>query len=138
MSEDRIVVAMSGGVDSSVAAAFLKEKGCDVIGITMKFWGANNRCCSDEDLQDARRVAEHLEIPHYVVSYHEPFKNRVVDYFVSEYTRGRTPNPCAVCNPAIKFGELLKKTDELKPVEFCLFKSVICLFGGNLKLHRRI
>jgi tRNA-specific 2-thiouridylase len=113
MSEDRVVVAMSGGVDSSVAAAFLREKGYDVIGLTMKFWGKNNRCCSDDDIKDARRVAQHLGIPHYIVSLEESFRKKVVDYFVSEYTRGRTPNPCAVCNPAIKFSELLRKADEL-------------------------
>ena len=109
MSKDRVVVAMSGGVDSSVAAAFLKNKGYDVVGITLKLWGKDNRCCSYEDLQDARAVARHLGIPHYVVSLSDAFKEHVVDYFVSEYTLGRTPNPCAVCNPAIKFGELLQR-----------------------------
>ncbi len=109
MCRDRVVVAMSGGVDSSVAAAFLKEKGYDVIGITMKLGDRNNRCCSDQDVQDARSVSRHLGIPHHVVSFRTPFKKQVVDYFVSEYVRGRTPNPCAVCNPTIKFGELLKK-----------------------------
>ena len=109
MSKDRVVVAMSGGVDSSVAAAFLKEKGYDVIGITMKLGDRNNRCCSYQDVQDARSVARHLGIPHYVISLHAPFKKHVVDYFVSEYVRGRTPNPCAVCNPTIKFGALLRK-----------------------------
>lgn len=109
MSEDRVVVAMSGGVDSSVAAAFLKEKGYDVVGMTMKLWGEENRCCSPEDVEDARCVARKLGIPHYVVSVKESFRKSVVDYFVSEYEKGRTPNPCAVCNPRIKFGELLQK-----------------------------
>jgi len=113
MSKERVVVAMSGGVDSSVAAAFLKEKGYDVIGLTMKLWGKNNRCCSEEDIQDARHVARHLGIPHYVVSFQDSFRQKVVDYFVSEYNNGRTPNPCAVCNPAIKFGVLLDKAEEL-------------------------
>lgn len=113
MRKKRVVVAMSGGVDSSVAAAFLKEKGHDVVGVTMKFWGNDNRCCSDDDLKDARRVARLLGIPHYNVSLQESFKKNVVDYFVSEYRKGRTPNPCAVCNPSIKFGDLLKKADEL-------------------------
>ena len=107
MSKDRVVVAMSGGVDSSVAAAFLKEKNYDVIGLTMKFWGKDNRCCSEEDLKDARQVARHLDIPHYIVSLDASFKKNVVDYFISEYIKGRTPNPCAECNPNIKFGDLL-------------------------------
>lgn len=113
MSDRRVVVAMSGGVDSSVAAAFLKEKGFEVIGLTMKLWGKNNRCCSAQDIQDARRVARRLDIPHYVVSFQEAFRKHVVDYFVSEYQKGRTPNPCAVCNPTIKFGALLEKTKDL-------------------------
>ena len=113
MSKERVVVAMSGGVDSSVAAAFLKEKGYEVIGLTMKLWGKNNRCCSEKDIQDARHVARHLDIPHYVVSFQDAFRQKVVDYFVSEYNKGRTPNPCAVCNPAIKFGVLLDKAEEL-------------------------
>ena len=113
MSKDRIVVAMSGGVDSSVAAAFLKEKGYDVVGLTMKLWGEENRCCSHDDVKDARLVARHLGIPHYIVSLNESFKRNVVDYFVSEYLRGRTPNPCAVCNPTIKFGDLLQKAAAL-------------------------
>ncbi len=104
---------MSGGVDSSVAAALLKEEGYDVIGLTMLFWGPTNRCCSSEDLRDARHVAYQLEIPHYTLSVHESFRKNVVDYFVSEYVKGRTPNPCAVCNPMIKFGDLLARADAL-------------------------
>jgi len=105
---------MSGGVDSSVAAAFLKKKGYEVIGITMRFWGDENRCCSPDDVEDARQVARIIGIPHYVISMHDAFKKEVVDYFISEYIHGRTPNPCAVCNPAIKFGKLLEKARELK------------------------
>ena len=78
MSEDRVIVAMSGGVDSSVAAAFLKEKGYDVVGLTMKFWGRDNRCCSEKDLKDARQVARHLGIPHYIVSLNESFKKNSI------------------------------------------------------------
>lgn len=114
MSDNRVVVAMSGGVDSSVTAAILKKKGYDVIGMTMKFWGKHNRCCSEEDTEDARQVARHLEIPHYIIPLNDSFKRHVVDYFVEEYITGRTPNPCAVCNPMIKFGDLMTKAKELK------------------------
>ena len=86
MYENRIVVAMSGGVDSSVSAAILKDEGYDVIGITMRFWGEDNRCCSVEDVEDARIVAHHLDIPHYVISFEESFKKHVVDYFISDPT----------------------------------------------------
>jgi len=114
MSEEKVVVAMSGGVDSSVAAAFLKEKGYQVIGITIRMWGDKNRCCVPGDVEDAKKVARILDIPHHVISMHDLFKEQVVDYFISEYLKGRTPNPCAVCNPSIKFGDLLKKAFELK------------------------
>jgi tRNA-specific 2-thiouridylase len=108
MSEKKYVaVAMSGGVDSSVAAAILKKKGYWVIGITMRIFGEANRCCSERDVDDARQVARILGIPHEVVSLEQPFHDKVIAYFLSEYIRGRTPNPCAVCNPAIKFGDLL-------------------------------
>lgn len=113
MSENRVAVAMSGGVDSSVAAAFLKEKGYDVFGLTMKLQGEDGRCCSEQDVEDARRVARLLNIPHYVVSLEKAFQKYVIDYFVQDYLKGRTPNPCAVCNPAIKFGELLRKAKAL-------------------------
>lgn len=110
---DRVVVAMSGGVDSSVAAAMMKKNGYDVIGLTMQLGATDSRCCSDQDVQDARRVAAFLSIPHYVVSFREAFRREVIEYFIEEYERGRTPNPCAVCNPKIKFGLLLKKACSL-------------------------
>ncbi|MBN1782022.1 tRNA 2-thiouridine(34) synthase MnmA [bacterium] len=112
MSE-RVVVAMSGGVDSSVAAAMMKKRGFEVIGLTMQLSSAGSRCCSDQDVLDARRVARALDIPHYVVSFREVFRKNVIDYFIDEYTIGRTPNPCAVCNPAIKFGVLLDRAVQL-------------------------
>ncbi len=107
----RVVVAMSGGVDSSLAAALLVERGHEVIGVMMRLWseeGAANRCCSPEAVEDARRVCQILDIPFYLVNREREFKTHVLDYFVREYTGGRTPNPCLACNRHIKFGSLLK------------------------------
>jgi tRNA-specific 2-thiouridylase len=112
----KVTMAMSGGVDSSVAAAILKKQGFDVIGVFMKFWHENvtqtdaeNKCCSFEAYSDARRVAQKLGIPLYTMNMKVPFKKWVVDYFLKEYRSGRTPNPCVECNRFIKFGELLRK-----------------------------
>ena len=106
---------MSGGVDSSTAAALLVEEGYEVIGIMMRLWaeggegGATNRCCSPEAVEDARRVCQVLDIPFYLVNYEKDFKHHVVDYFIGEYASGRTPNPCLACNRHIKFGLLLRR-----------------------------
>lgn len=109
----KIVVAMSGGVDSSVAAALLKKQGFDVVGIFMKFWkdgqSSENRCCSVESEKLARLVAKEIGIPFYVLNVEKEFKKKVVDYFLKEYKKGNTPNPCVVCNKEIKFGFLIKK-----------------------------
>lgn len=107
----KAVVAMSGGVDSSVAAALMKEDGFDVVGIMMKLWegeAANNEsgCCSLDAAEDARRVAQMLDIPFYVFNFASHFNETVVANFVSEYARGRTPNPCITCNRAVKFSAL--------------------------------
>ena len=115
--KEKVMVAMSGGVDSSVAAALLKKQGFDVVGVFMRFWsepaggahGALNKCCSFEAYSDARRVAQKLGIPIYTLNMKVPFKKLVVDYFLKEYQAGRTPNPCVECNRFIKFGELLRK-----------------------------
>jgi len=116
----RVVVAMSGGVDSSVAAGILKKKGYDVIGISMKLWPKEEcgfhrttSCCSLESISDARLVSERLDIPFYVLDFNEEFKKGVIDYFTNEYLRARTPNPCILCNEKIKFGILLKRAREL-------------------------
>ncbi|MFH1710117.1 MAG: tRNA 2-thiouridine(34) synthase MnmA [bacterium] len=112
----RIVVAMSGGVDSSVAAALLKKEGHDVIGITMQIWPRAEKgdsCCSLSAVEDARRVANKLGIPYYVLDFQKIFKRNVIDYFISEYNLGRTPNPCVRCNQSIKFDALLKKSKDL-------------------------
>jgi tRNA-specific 2-thiouridylase len=104
-----MAVAMSGGVDSSAAAALLKEQGHDVFGLTAKTWPEGSRCCSDEDIRDARRVAAAIGIPHYVVDLSEVFDKEVVTYFVAEYIGGRTPSPCVRCNRYVKFGALMDK-----------------------------
>jgi tRNA-specific 2-thiouridylase len=114
----RVVVAMSGGVDSSAAAALLKEQGHEVIGITLRVWsyeGATQcgSCCSPDDIDDARAVAEKLGIPFYVANVEELFKDRVVSPFVQSYLNGRTPIPCVACNRDVKFNFLLKRARAL-------------------------
>jgi tRNA-specific 2-thiouridylase len=115
--QGRVVMAMSGGVDSSVAAALLVESGHDVIGVMMKLWAeVENSCCSPEAIDDARQVADQLGIPFHLVSYEAEFKECVVDYFLGEYARARTPNPCLACNQQIRFGTLLNHARELGAV----------------------
>ncbi|HTP08559.1 MAG TPA: tRNA 2-thiouridine(34) synthase MnmA [Anaerolineae bacterium] len=110
----RVVVAMSGGVDSSVAAALLKEQGYDVVGLMLKLWsdgesGRVNRCCTPADVDAARAVAQQLAMPFYLINIADSFKATVVDYFVDEYVAGRTPNPCLMCNRHIRYELLLNK-----------------------------
>ena len=115
----RVVVAMSGGVDSSTAAWLLKKKGYEVIGATMcigtpdRNKTGGNRCCGFSDIEDARRVALQLEIPFYVFQFKEEFEKEIIDYFCKEYMEGRTPNPCILCNEKLKFGSFLKRAMEL-------------------------
>lgn len=112
---------MSGGVDSSLTAALLQKEGYDVVGVTMQIWPsslpgqqAEGGCCSLVAVDDARRVADKLGIPYYVLNFQEAFEQQVIKYFCAEYAQGRTPNPCIKCNEIIKFGFLLKKTLELE------------------------
>lgn len=115
---EKVVVGMSGGVDSSVAAYLLKEAGYDVIGVTMQIWQKedevvqeeNGGCCGLSAVDDARRVANALDIPYYVMNFREPFRENVMDYFVKEYLEGRTPNPCIACNRYVKWESLLKRS----------------------------
>lgn len=113
MSE--ILVAMSGGVDSSVAAALLAAEGHDVTGVTLKLWGgeSDSGCCSVSDVEDARRVAQQLGIDHHVFNFGDDFERHVIEPYVEAYDQGRTPNPCIECNRHIKFDKLLRRADAL-------------------------
>ncbi len=114
----KVVVGMSGGVDSSVAAWLLKEQGYEVIGVTMRIWQDEEEtvleeeggCCGLSAVDDARRVAEQLDIPYYVMNFKDDFKKSVMDYFVAEYLAGRTPNPCIACNRYVKWEALLRRS----------------------------
>ena len=121
MEKNKVVIGMSGGVDSSVGAYLLKEAGYDVIGVTMQIWQAedtcsleeNGGCCGLSAVEDARRVAADIGIPYYVMNFREEFKKNVIDYFVNAYLQGHTPNPCIACNRYVKWESLLQRSLEI-------------------------
>ncbi|MDP9237289.1 MAG: tRNA 2-thiouridine(34) synthase MnmA [Chloroflexota bacterium] len=145
--KQRVVVAMSGGVDSAVAAGLLVRQGYDVIGITMRLWSVEDpdaprgkkRCCSVEDTDDARQAADVLGIPHYVLNMEREFQDRVIDYFVAEYGRGRTPNPCLACNEHVKFRSLLDRALALEANFLATgHYARVGRAGGRYRLHRAV
>ena len=133
-SATRIVVAMSGGVDSSVAAGLVKEAGYDVVGITLQLYDhgqalkRKGACCAGQDIHDARLVADRLGIPHYVLDYESRFREQVIDSFADSYLAGETPIPCVTCNQSVKFVDLLKTAREL---------GAAALVTGHYALTRR-
>src|SRR6185312_2707087 len=115
-ADTRVVIGMSGGVDSSVAALLLKEQGYDVVGIFMKNWDDTDEfghCTAEDDAEDVARVCEQIGIPHYTVNFEQAYYDKVFTYFLDEYKRGRTPNPDVMCNREIKFGDFLVKAMDL-------------------------
>lgn len=142
----KVVVGMSGGVDSSVAAYLLKKQGYDVIGVTMQIWqseeqavleDANQGCCGISAVDDARRVAECLDIPYYVMNFKNEFRCNVMDYFVTEYLAGRTPNPCIACNRYVKWESLLQRSLEIGADYIATghYATVQKLENGRYSLH---
>jgi tRNA-uridine 2-sulfurtransferase len=117
MEKTKIAIAMSGGVDSSSAAAILKESGCDIVGFSMQLWDqrrGGSRCCSIEDLYDAREVAARLKIPYYIIDFQKEFERIVVRTFINDYRNGLTPSPCVLCNSHMKFDHLVRLAEEIR------------------------
>ncbi|MYD95706.1 MAG: tRNA 2-thiouridine(34) synthase MnmA [Chloroflexi bacterium] len=140
----RVLVAMSGGVDSSVAAALLARDGYDVVGVTFNQWPAElmasatgNGCCTPDTIDDARRVCAILGVPHYVIDYRREFETAVIDPWVKAYLDGQTPNPCVMCNRTVRFGSFLTKADELS-AEFIATGHYARIETDETHGHRRL
>jgi tRNA-specific 2-thiouridylase len=140
VSTVRVMVAMSGGVDSSAAAALLQDEGHDVVGVTLKLWGgeSDTGCCSVSDVDDARRVADRLGVEHHVFGFAEDFERHVVAPYVADHAAGRTPNPCIECNRHLKFDRLLRRADALgfEAVATGHHARVVAAADGSLRLAR--
>jgi tRNA-uridine 2-sulfurtransferase len=143
--DTRVVVAMSGGVDSSVAAALLVEQGYDVVGITLQLYdhgfavGRKGACCAGQDIYDAHRVAEKIGIPHYVLNYENVFSQNVIDDFADSYLRGETPIPCVRCNQRVKFRDMLATAKDLGAEALATGHYVRRIIGNNgPELHRAV
>src|SRR6201993_3311159 len=140
----RVVIAMSGGVDSSVTAALLRAEGYDVVGVTLQLYdhGAamhrKGACCAGQDIHDARMVAERIGIPHYVLDYETRFKEAVIDRFAASYVSGETPVPCVECNQSVKFRDLLESARDLgaKVLATGHYVASRALPGGGRALYR--
>jgi tRNA-specific 2-thiouridylase len=141
-NKQRVLLGMSGGVDSSVAGYLLREQGYEVIGVTMKVWPqdcisrAEDKCCGPQAIADARGVAHSLGVPHYVVDEADQFERLVIDYFSSEYRAGRTPNPCVMCNEKVKFGNLWSKAaalgcDYIATGHYAIIEHVVTAGGDH-------